>query len=413
MIPGQWDPEGDQTLSDQDQTADSDQTLADGDQTGSGRDQDASDRDQLAADKDQAASDRELGRETYDRTREARELATQARLVTSNERHATATARDATADQRDLSALVRDRAAEARDLEAERCDAEIAAVTSSYGTRRATDGASVILWAARDRERAAYDRRRSATHRVGAGVDREQAARDRLLAAGDRALAAEDRAQATAERQADEIDTVTGARRRAPGLAGLQRTIDRTRRGRGGLIAAYVDVDELKSINDTKGHHAGDVMLRHVVEVLQSNLRSYESVTRLGGDEFVCTMSDTTMDDARQHFDEINAELTATPDEGSINRGAGRTRAGRLADGPHRPRRPGTTRFSHHAKSHPRAWDLISPGWGLYVECVVRSNLRRTVFFGLSCRVGGDSSVREVDLDAGASEVDRRDEGVC
>jgi len=35
-----------------------------------------------------------------------------------------------------------------------------------------------------------------------------------------------------------------------------------------------------------------------------------------------------------------------------------------------------------------------------------------TRYFGLSCRVGGDSSVREVDLDAGAAEVDHRDERV-
>ncbi len=31
---------------------------------------------------------------------------------------------------------------------------------------------------------------------------------------------------------------------------------------------------------------------------------------------------------------------------------------------------------------------------------------------GLSCRVGGESSVREVDVDAGAAEVDHRDQGV-
>jgi GGDEF domain-containing protein len=74
-------------------------------------------------------------------------------------------------------------------------------------------------------------------------------------------LAAEDRGHAAAERKADEIDPVTGARRRAPELVDIQRDIDRAHRGNGRLIAAYVDVDGLKAINDSKGHHAGDVML--------------------------------------------------------------------------------------------------------------------------------------------------------
>lgn len=87
------------------------------------------------------------------------------------------------------------------------------------------------------------------------------------------------------------------------------------------MIAAYVDVNDLKATNDCKGHHAGDTMLKHIVEVLQTNLCSYEPVVRLGGDEFVCTISDTTMESARERFDDITAELSLTPDDGSITVG--------------------------------------------------------------------------------------------
>jgi diguanylate cyclase (GGDEF)-like protein len=234
--------------------------------------------------------------------------------------HSTASVRDATADERDVSALTRDRAAEARDLEADLRDAEIASLSSFFGTERPTGG-QIIMRAARDRQRAASDRARSAMQRVEAGVDRDRAAVDRVHAGEDRRLAAADRAQAQEERQADEVDMLTGARRRRPGLADLQRDIDRARRGNGRLIVAYVDVDGLKKTNDSKGHHAGDVMLRHVVDVVQLNLRSYESIVRLGGDEFVCTMSDTTIENVRQRFDEISAELTLTPNDGSITVG--------------------------------------------------------------------------------------------
>ena len=322
VTPGQEDPQDDETSAQDQSSADRDQTFSDGDQADSDRDQAASNVDQLAADEDQAASDRDLAhgldREAYASSRAARLLTTEARRVTSSERQTTAGARDATARKRDLSAVMRDQAAAVRDLKADEWDAEIAALTSSFGGRRATNSRPIMLRAARDRQRAASDRARSGAHRVSAREDREQAARDRVLAADDRALAAEDRAQATAERDADEVDIVTGARRRAPGLADLQRTIDRARRGSGRLIAAYVDVNDLKATNDCKGHHAGDTMLKHIVQVLEANLRSYETIVRLGGDEFVCTISDTTMKSARERFDDITAELRPPPDDASM-----------------------------------------------------------------------------------------------
>jgi predicted signal transduction protein with EAL and GGDEF domain len=108
--------------------------------------------------------------------------------------------------------------------------------------------------------------------------------RDRCLAAADRRLAREDRAQATADREANETDSLTGARRRGPGLADMQRNIDRARRSNGRLIAAYVDIDGLKTTNDRKGHRAGDTMLAHIVDVMAKNLRSYEPIVRLSGD---------------------------------------------------------------------------------------------------------------------------------
>jgi diguanylate cyclase (GGDEF)-like protein len=326
MIPSERKPEDDRMRAESEQSrADGDQTSSDGDQTGSDQDQGSADLDQLAADSDQAASDRDLAhgvdRDAYDSSRQARERTTQARRTTSSDRLNTASARDVTAQERDRSALVRDQAAAARDLEDDGWDAEIAALTSFFGTARRHAVGSSSLRAGRGRERAASDRARSAMHRIDASGDRDRAASDRELAAGDRALAAEDRAQSAAEREADEIDMLTGARRRAPGLADIQREIDRARRGDGRLIAVYVDVDGLKATNDSKGHHAGDVMLRHVVGVIQTHLRSYEQVVRLGGDEFVCTISDATIESVRERFGEITAQLSVTPGDGSITVG--------------------------------------------------------------------------------------------
>jgi diguanylate cyclase (GGDEF)-like protein len=326
IIPGQADHEDERTCAEQAQSrADGDQTRSDGDQTSADQDQGSADIDQLAADSDQAASDRDLAhgvdRDAYDSSREARERTTEARRMTASERHNTASVRDVTAYERDLSAVVRDRAAEARDLEDEGWDAQIAGLTSFYGTERRRAVGRSSRRAARDRERAAADRARSAMHRVDAGADRHRAASDRERAARDRQLAAEDRAHATAEREADEIDTVTGARRRAPGLGDIRRQIDRAHGEDRRLIAAYVDVDGLKATNDSKGHHAGDSMLKHIVSVIQTHLRSDGQVTRLSGDEFICTISDATIESVRERFDQITQELNVTPDNGSITVG--------------------------------------------------------------------------------------------
>src|SRR5664279_5987530 len=102
--------------------------------------------------------------------------------------------------------------------------------------------------------------------------------------------------------------------------ARVQREIDRANRGNGRLIVAYVDVNGLKATNDSEGHQAGDVILKRMVNVVQ-NLCSYGSVVRLGGDEFVCTTSDTTIENVRERFDEITAQLSLTPDDGSISVG--------------------------------------------------------------------------------------------
>jgi len=87
------------------------------------------------------------------------------------------------------------------------------------------------------------------------------------------------------------VDELTGVLRRRAGLAGLEREIERARRsGDRKLVLAFVDVDDLKSINDREGHAAGDEALRNVAGVLKRRLRSQDLIFRYGGDEFVCVL---------------------------------------------------------------------------------------------------------------------------
>jgi diguanylate cyclase (GGDEF)-like protein len=104
-------------------------------------------------------------------------------------------------------------------------------------------------------------------------------------------------------------------------MAQLQREIDRARRAGANLVVAFVDVDGLKLVNDTKGHLAGDALLCGVAESLQAGLRSYDVIMRFGGDEFVCAMPNAEIDKVRQRFSEVSNALAGCPCGGSITVG--------------------------------------------------------------------------------------------
>jgi diguanylate cyclase (GGDEF)-like protein len=106
-------------------------------------------------------------------------------------------------------------------------------------------------------------------------------------------------------------DELTGILRRGPGMVALQRELDRERRRpTRGLIIAFLDVDGLKRANDTRGHAAGDELLRRVVASIRSRIRSYDLVFRYGGDEFVIALLDVDYAQAKRIVGDIRYEVT-------------------------------------------------------------------------------------------------------
>lgn len=64
-------------------------------------------------------------------------------------------------------------------------------------------------------------------------------------------------------------------------------------RGNGPHALLYLDLDRFKVINDTLGHHHGDVVLRNISELLSSRLRETDFIARIGGDEFALLFPNT------------------------------------------------------------------------------------------------------------------------
>jgi diguanylate cyclase (GGDEF)-like protein len=282
----------DQTVSDADQTvSDAEQTASDEDQGASDVDQGLASSDQLLSDRDQAASDLDMEGRTdaaaeseHERSRAEREQVSLARRVTHADRQRTADGRETTARGRDAIASQRDQQARERDALAAELEASIAAIDTTLAER-------------------------FRQLREQAAADRAEAARDRNRAARERAEAARERERLEAELQAAHLDDLTGAYRREMGRLAVSHELDRARRGDGRFVLAFVDVDDLKVINDRDGHAAGDRALQAVVDTMRHSLRSYDPIFRYGGDEFVAGMSGTDLDDAKQRFDTIQATL--------------------------------------------------------------------------------------------------------
>lgn len=82
----------------------------------------------------------------------------------------------------------------------------------------------------------------------------------------------------------------------------------RARYGARGAILA-LDVDQMKAINDSLGHAAGDRALRLVAETIRQCVRSTDVPARVGGDEFAVLLLDHSLDQAASAAKRINASL--------------------------------------------------------------------------------------------------------
>lgn len=87
-------------------------------------------------------------------------------------------------------------------------------------------------------------------------------------------------------RREAELDALTGIPNRSYFMAKLAQAIERESMGAGHLAVLFCDLDGFKKVNDTRGHLAGDHVLRLAAERLKNVVRAHDTVARIGGDEF-------------------------------------------------------------------------------------------------------------------------------
>jgi diguanylate cyclase (GGDEF)-like protein/PAS domain S-box-containing protein len=89
-----------------------------------------------------------------------------------------------------------------------------------------------------------------------------------------------------------EHDFLTDLPNRVLLLDRLSLSLMAARRKRSMLAILFLDLDDFKSINDTLGHHVGDLLLKEVARRLLKCVRAIDTVSRQGGDEFVIILAD-------------------------------------------------------------------------------------------------------------------------
>ncbi|MCK5613069.1 EAL domain-containing protein [Candidatus Pacearchaeota archaeon] len=106
------------------------------------------------------------------------------------------------------------------------------------------------------------------------------------------------------------FDSLTGIANRRMYQKFLKMELERSMRHNLNVAVLFMDLDNFKDVNDTKGHDIGDLLLQNVAERVKSCVRPEDLIARLGGDEFAIVLVETrSADDAAVVAEKILSNL--------------------------------------------------------------------------------------------------------
>lgn len=108
-------------------------------------------------------------------------------------------------------------------------------------------------------------------------------------------------------------DSLTGLYNRRHFMEQARLALARARRTHSPVTLAIADLDHFKTVNDTLGHAAGDLVLRAVAQRIQGTLRETDIHCRYGGEEFAFVFPDTPLAEAAVLANRLRESIAATP----------------------------------------------------------------------------------------------------
>lgn len=114
-------------------------------------------------------------------------------------------------------------------------------------------------------------------------------------------------------RRTSHLDTLTGVNNRRFLEQRIGEEIDRSQRNDEPLSCLFLDIDHFKSVNDTYGHLAGDLVLSLVAAMIKKQLRSNDVLARYGGEEFVALLSNIDVAKAEDIAERIRVKTKELP----------------------------------------------------------------------------------------------------
>jgi len=112
-------------------------------------------------------------------------------------------------------------------------------------------------------------------------------------------------------RAASLVDELTGLYNRRGFLFLTQQQLKIANRMKRGLLLLFADLDDLKRINDTLGHHEGDLALVETANMLKETFRGADIIARIGGDEFAIITIEARKDSSEILTSRLRANLEA------------------------------------------------------------------------------------------------------
>jgi len=105
------------------------------------------------------------------------------------------------------------------------------------------------------------------------------------------------------------FDIMTGVLNRRVGFEKLEDLLDAFSDSQNDLTICYVDINNLKVVNDSLGHKYGDELITSVSSTIKEHIRGADMVCRLGGDEFLVIFPNCSIDQAHQVMERIESNL--------------------------------------------------------------------------------------------------------